>query len=62
MLQTILPLAMGPVGGIDSLVAVKWVLIWTAIMGFFLYGAVIFYPPWVDLGEEVDHSHVQAES
>lgn len=44
--------AYGPIGGIDPAVAVKWVIIWTFVMGIMLYGSVVFFPPWVDMDDE----------
>lgn len=51
LLSTIL--AYGPPGGIDSGVAVKWVIIWTLILGGSLY-ASLFFPQWVT---DDDESH-----
>lgn len=56
MLETIAPLAFGPIGGIDPSVAVFWVVVWTIVLGGLLYGSVIFFPQWVDLGEGEDHN------
>lgn len=55
MLDLLTPFAFGPIGGIDAAVAVKWVVIWTVILGGMLYGSVIFFPPWVDTGEGDHH-------
>lgn len=44
--------AMGPVGGIDSSVGARWAIIWTVILGGLLYGSVMAFPQWVDLGDE----------
>ena len=51
ILSTIL--AYGPPGGIDSGVAVKWVIIWTVLLGCPLYVS-LFYPQWV---KDDDSSH-----
>ncbi len=40
--------AYGPVGGIDAGVAVKWVVIWSVILGGMLY-ASLYLKPWPDL-------------
>ena len=54
MLETIAPLAYGPIG--DASVAVFWVVLWTVILGSSLYAAVIFLPPWVDMSDVQDSS------
>ena len=55
MLELLTPFAYGPPGGIDAAEAVKWVVIWTVLLGGMLYGSVIFYPPWVEVGDEEHH-------
>ncbi len=57
MLEMLAPLAFGPIGGIDASVAVKWVVIWTVVLGGMLYGSVIFFPQWVDTGDAEEHHH-----
>lgn len=47
--------AYGPPGGIDPNVAIKWIVIWTFLMGVSLYGSLAFFPAWVEL--EDDHAH-----
>lgn len=44
-------LSYGPVGGIDPAVAVKWVIIWTVILGGSLYLS-LFYPQWLKLDDD----------
>ena len=57
MLETILPLAYGPVGGIDPSVAVFWVVVWTVILGGSLY-ASLFVPAWLEPDyDRVDYKH-----
>lgn len=46
--------AYGPPGGIDAGVAVKWVVIWTVLLGGSLYLS-LFYPQWLKLDEEESH-------
>ena len=41
----------GPPGGIDSKVAVWWVVVWTVVLGGMLYGS-LYYPAWVKLDTE----------
>lgn len=58
MLETLAPLAFGPIGGIDASVAVFWVVVWTIVLGGLLYGSVIFFPQWVDMSDVEDpHTH-----
>ena len=45
-------LAYGPVGGINPDVAVKWVIIWTVLLGGMLYGSLMFSREWVELDTE----------
>lgn len=44
-------LSYGPIGGIDPAVAVKWVVIWTVLLGGALY-ASLYYPQWLNVDEE----------
>lgn len=44
-------LAYGPIGGIDAAVAVKWTVIWTALLGGSLYIS-LYYPQWLKLDED----------
>lgn len=44
-------LAYGPPGGIDSAVAVKWVVIWTILLGGPLYIS-LYYPQWFPIDNE----------
>lgn len=44
-------LAFGPIGGIDPAVAVKWVVIWTVLLGGPLYLS-LYYPQWFKLENE----------
>lgn len=48
-------IAFGPVGGIDAMVAVKWALIWTFVLGGMLY-ASLWCKPWPDTPPS--HHHV----
>mgnify|MGYP006981221200 CR=1 FL=1 len=51
MLSTMMELfAYGPIGGIDPGVAIKWVIIWTVVLGGMLY-ASLFAKPWPDLDD-----------
>ncbi len=50
-------LAYGPIGGIDAGVAVKWVVIWTVVLGLSLYGSLAFYPSWVELEDDHQAHH-----
>lgn len=50
-------LAYGPIGGIDPGVAVKWVSIWTVILGSSLYFSLAFFPSWVELEDENQTHH-----
>lgn len=45
-------LALGPVGGIDPSVGAYYAIFWTIILGGILYGSVVFFPAWVDMGEK----------
>lgn len=41
----------GPPGGINSKVAVQWIVIWTVVLGGMLY-ASLYYPAWVPMDDE----------
>lgn len=43
-------LAYGPPGGIDGSVAVKWVIIWTVLLGASLYLS-LYYPQWFKMDD-----------
>ncbi|MFA5506372.1 MAG: hypothetical protein WC423_13135 [Vulcanimicrobiota bacterium] len=43
--------AYGPPGGIEGGLAVKWVVIWTVILGGSLYLS-LFYPQWLKLDDD----------
>jgi hypothetical protein len=43
--------AYGPPGGIDAGVAVKWVVIWTVILGGALYSS-LYFPQWPKLDDD----------
>ena len=48
-------LGFGPIGGIDPDVAVKWVVIWTVVLGGMLYGSLLFARDWPELESDGQH-------